>query len=756
MQGKEILPLLSAGIAVEECFTGPDHSLIGDLYQPEVAKITALGYQTEIIQDDLGAYYRIRNEAALKKMKSPGYKPLQPKSSANWPVPAGFSLGSMGGFYTWDEMTSRLDDMVQNYPSLITVKVPAAGDSSVEGRPLYYVKISDNPNQNENENRILYTGMHHAREPIGMQALIFYMYYLLEHYATDPLIQYLVDNTELYFIPVMNPDGYVYNQSMNPFGGGNWRKNRKDNGDGSFGVDLNRNYGYMWGFDDIGSSPDPYSEVFRGTGPFSEPETQVIRDFCNEKQFKIALNYHSFSNLLLFPWGYTSQELPADYAAFQAYAEVMTRQNNYVYGPGATTIYQTNGGSDDWMYGEQQSKPAVLSFTPEVGDGTAGFWPSPELIIPLCQDNMWQNLAAALLTVQFAEVKDASPLFIGTQSFLKYQIRNLGLQTGSFTVGVQPLGNAFQYTGPANIHTNPGYLQLLTDSIPYQLSPAYQPGQPIQYLLSISNGIWTFSDTITKYSGTPQVFFQDSCNNMAAWTGDWATTSSSYHSPDYSITDSPFGPYSSYADLSVTLSDPVDLSNAVMAVLRFYARWDLENGFDYVQVKASADNGFSWIPLHGLYTNPGSVNQAALQPLYDGVQTDWVQEQISLQAFIGQQLKIRFTLISDGGVETDGFYFDDVEIAGLFPAGISHQENGALLQFIPNPASDLVRLVFTNQHFIPGSLACYTAQGRLIQQYQVSDPGFSPDVSSWLPGIYYFKYFSSGGPTYTGKVAIIR
>ncbi len=756
MDGKEILPLLRAGIAVEDFFPGSGNSFIADLYQSEVEEIKSLGYQTEIILDDLGTFYRIRNEAVLEKMKHPDYKPLLEESPANWPVPAGFSLGSMGGFYTWDEMISRLDDMAQNYPSLITVKVPASGDSSVEGRPLYYVKISDNPTQNENESRILYTGMHHAREPIGMQALIFYMYYLLEHYATDPLIQYIVNNTELYFVPVLNPDGYVYNETMNPSGGGNWRKNRKDNGDGSFGVDLNRNYGHMWGLDDIGSSPDPYSEVFRGISPFSEPETQIIRDFCIEKQFRIALNYHSFSNLLLFPWGFSDQILPADYNVFQACAALMTSQNNYVYGPCATTIYQTNGGSDDWMYGEQQSKPAVLSFTPEVGDGSAGFWPSPELIIPLCQDNMWQNLSAALLTVQFAEVKDASPLFIGSQSYLKYQFRNLGMQTGNFTVSIQPLGNAFQFAGPANFHNNPGYLQVLTDSVPYQLSPAYQYGQPIQYLLSISNGIWTFSDTVTKYSGSPLVVFQDSCNNTAEWTGDWAATSLSYHTSPYAITDSPFGPYSGFADLSVTLANPVDLGNAVMAVLRFYARWDLENGFDYVQVKASTDNGISWIPLQGLYTNPGSVNQAALEPLYDGVQSDWVQEQISLQAFLGQQLKIRFTLVSDGGIEADGFYFDDVEIASLFPAGIGQLHEAHSLHFIPNPAKNTLRLIFDNQRLIPGGLAFYTAQGRLIHQYQVTGPGFELDVSSWQPGIYYCKSIRSGEPSYTGKLVIIR
>lgn len=83
-----------------------------------------------------------------------------------------------------------------------------------------------------------------------------------------------------------------------------WRKNRRDNLDGTFGIDLNRNYGYNWGFDDDGSSPFTGDETYRGTVPFSEPETQIMRDFVNSRSFRIALNYHTFGNLLIYPWGY--------------------------------------------------------------------------------------------------------------------------------------------------------------------------------------------------------------------------------------------------------------------------------------------------------------------------------------------------------------------------------------------------------------------------------------------------------------------
>jgi len=129
--------------------------------------------------------------------------------------------------------------------------------------------------------------------------------YLAQQYtAGDPEIVALLQENAVYMVPWVNPDGYVYNELTNPDGGGMWRKNRRDNGDGSFGVDLNRNYDYNWGYDDVGSSPVTSYSTYRGPSAFSEPETQAMRDFCNSRSFVIWLSYHSYSNLLLFPWSY--------------------------------------------------------------------------------------------------------------------------------------------------------------------------------------------------------------------------------------------------------------------------------------------------------------------------------------------------------------------------------------------------------------------------------------------------------------------
>ena len=158
---------------------------------------------------------------------------------------------------------------------------------------------------------------------------------------------------------------------------------------------MNRNYGYEWGFDDIGSSTNPNNDTYRGTEGFSEPETQAVRDFCNLHEFKITMNYHAFGNLLIYPWGYSDQ-VTDENDTFRALGEAMTQENNFLLGTGTETVgYTVNGDSDDWMYGETDTKPAIYSMTPEVGN--LGFWPPENLIDTYNKSCLLQNITAAHL-----------------------------------------------------------------------------------------------------------------------------------------------------------------------------------------------------------------------------------------------------------------------------------------------------------------------------------------------------------------------
>lgn len=327
-------------------------------YPKEVGDLEEKGWEVEIIHEDLVSFYRSQLDTTR----------------------------DMGGYHTYEETGHFLDSMHTEYPSITTDTIPIG--YTWENRSIRAFKISDNPEVDEDEPEILYTGLHHAREPMSIEVLLYYIDHLLSNYGTDPEVTDIVDNTEIWFVVILNPDGYEYNREIQPGGGGMWRKNRRDNGDGTFGVDPNRNYGYMWGYDDIGSSPNTSSDVYRGPAPFSEPENQTIRDFVIAHDFVVCINYHSVAELFLLPWGYEYYQ-PTDFLTDGIFGDSASLYTGYTAIPGFA-FYLTNGGSDDWHRGEQSLKTKVFAYTCELG--RYSFWPPPLLIGPICAENLEANL----------------------------------------------------------------------------------------------------------------------------------------------------------------------------------------------------------------------------------------------------------------------------------------------------------------------------------------------------------------------------
>jgi carboxypeptidase T len=749
-----ISTLLHDGISLEGVSRKGEH-LILDLSAKEMEMLANKSITYTVLIGDLSSYYS--NRAADDNVGKSG------ASFSDYEVPEGFELGSCGGFCTLDQMLAHLDTMAARFPNLITIRQPISPLETIEGRQVYFVKISDNPNINENEPQVLYTGMHHAREPIGMQHLLFYMYYLLENYASSEEIRNIVDNTEMFFVPVLNVDGYQYNITTDPNGGGMWRKNRRINDNGSFGVDLNRNYGFAWGYDNEGSSPYPGDETYRGTGPFSEPETQMMRDFCNNHDFKIALNYHSYSGLLLYTWDYIPDLCP-DNTIFSSYAKRMVGDNGYIYGPGCTTIYPSNGGSDDWMYAELTTKNKILSYTPEVGWESDGFWPTTSRIIPLCQENMYQSLLAAKFVGRYAELKDASPVITQSKSgYFFYNLQRMGLvDTADYTVSLLPISSNILSFGNPVTYEGISLLEKISDSAAYQLSPDIHPGDQIKYMLVLDNGLYQETDTVIKVYGQPLLVFIDSLNTAGNWTGSWALTNNSYHSGPNSITDSPSGDYGNSTISSCTLNYQIDLRHASAAILNYWARWDIEAGYDYVQVKVSANNGGYWQPMAGLYTKTGNSNQIAGLPLYDGIQDNWVKEEINLSQFVGQQIKLRFTLHSDISVVRDGFYFDDLTLTIVdLPTGITGQLDNNGIIFLGNPYPNPSNYETRINYSIPGNcgksmFVIYASDGQIVRQYIISKDSSTIELNAatFKPGVYYYRLETNLGNSGTHKLII--
>ncbi|MCF8451449.1 MAG: hypothetical protein K9G49_16375, partial [Taibaiella sp.] len=266
-----IYGLSSLGLAVDHGEHKKNTFFISDFSETEIAQARAAGFVVDIQIADVSKHYRDQNKKKEAKTTSAGCD-----VAPDVVTPAHFHLGTYAGFFTYTEMVQNLDSMRLLYPTLISPKQAVGSFLTIEGRPIYWVRISNNPTVDQpTKPQMLTTSAHHAREPGSVSSNIFYLWYLLENYATDPHIKKIIDNTELYFITCVNPDGYERNIVTDPAGGGLWRKNLRDNMDGTYGVDLNRNYGITWGFDDIGSSPVSSTQTYRGTAAFSEPETQA-------------------------------------------------------------------------------------------------------------------------------------------------------------------------------------------------------------------------------------------------------------------------------------------------------------------------------------------------------------------------------------------------------------------------------------------------------------------------------------------------
>lgn len=436
-------------------------------------------------------------EENLAKYNAEIDKKANKNAKLNVATPANFALGSYGGFFTFTEMQNILDQMRTLYPNLISAKTSIG--TSVEGRPIYMVKISDNPDADEAEPEMFWNAVHHAREPVSMSQLIFTMWHLLENYNSDKDIKTLLNSTEIYIVPCVNPDGYVYNQTTNPNGGGMWRKNRKNNGNGTYGVDINRNYGYKWGYDNTGSSPTTSSDTYRGTAAFSEPETQVIRNFCNAHAFTLSMDFHAYGNYCIYPYGYTSINPNPEISTFQQMGAFFTAENGFVHGNTIQTVaYTANGAGDDWKYGEQTTKPKIYSFTPEVGASTDGFWPASSRIIPLCNSTIEMNKKALKVATFFAKVTPAATTTLSTTSgAVSYSIQNFSVKPTTYKVSLSSTSSYVTSVGSPKTYTNPTLLQNQTDNITFTIDPLTPLGTQIQFDIVVDNGLSPQTETVT-------------------------------------------------------------------------------------------------------------------------------------------------------------------------------------------------------------------------------------------------------------------
>jgi carboxypeptidase T len=675
LKGSEDIELLNqSGIDLEGAISLKQMTAKIYVNESDLAKVNKLGLSYEILIDDWANYYK-----NLPTLTNPEMNQILEQSRIQYGV-TGFGYGSLGGFYSYSEVNAQLDSMHSRYPGLITQKQSIG--TTAGGLPIYMVMITNNSITSAKP-QASYMAMHHAREPMGMECLIYFMYYLLENYNSNPTVKYIVDNRELYFIPVCNPDGYEYNRLTNPSGGGMWRKNRKNNGDGTYGVDLNRNYGTYayWNSPNNGSSTLTSDETYRGTAPFSENEISAIKNYYGAHQFKNSISYHTYGNDMIFPYGALNKETP-DSIYFREYAGDITGYNGYSSGTDMQTVgYHTRGGSDDYIYDGDTvlNGGKIFAMTPEVG---TDFWPPQSEIMPDVQINLLPNLYWARFAGDYVTLKNANfdRLYFkpGDTVSMKPTFRNKGLLTAkNITFEAASLSNYCTILNASQVMDSIGSRSEKTSVAPmkFVISSAAPVEQKIAMTFTIKiNGATMNADTINITVGVPTFIFTDTTNLVTSlWTTagspvtspKWDMTTADYHSAPNCYTDSKAGNYIANANITMTSTNPINLAGFTNPKLSFWTRWDFESRWDCGVVQISTDNGSTWNALQGSLTKPGSGIGKQIPagiPIYDGTHSSWVQEISDLSAYTGKQIKIRFTLLSDGATQRDGWYIDDIAV----------------------------------------------------------------------------------------------
>jgi murein tripeptide amidase MpaA len=294
-------------LAIDHFITTSDGSIEAEISQTDLQLLKKTSYKYTLLIPDvtkrLDSFNRIYYNSIRTSGEGQRVAIQQPGSTINSIIttPINFEVKpTFAGYYTFAEMEAAIDLLVAQYP---TIASKESIGKTYGNRDLWVVKISDNVSVDESEPEAFFMGLQHAREAITGASMIFFMQYLCEQYSTNTKIKDLVDNREIFIMPCFNPDGWEYNfTSTSGNGGGSWRKNRSPNSDGTFGKDLNRNWGVDWGNCSSPILGDPNScgtsatsaDTYYGPSAFSELETQALRAFTKTRSFVTAFDQHAF------------------------------------------------------------------------------------------------------------------------------------------------------------------------------------------------------------------------------------------------------------------------------------------------------------------------------------------------------------------------------------------------------------------------------------------------------------------------------
>lgn len=736
----DIKRIEDAGLHMDHAENNGDH-LITWLSASEIEMLKKSGVAYQVTVDDWMTYYN-----ALPKMTDAEMQAAILNSTSDVAITHSI-YGSMGGYLTYQEVINKLDSMRIEYPGLISAKFSIG--NSFENRAMWTVRVSNSPDAPTGRPEVWFHSLIHAREPMSMEQNIYFLYWLLENYNIDPYATYILRYRELYFTPVFNPDGYEHNRSTNPNGGGMWRRNRKPC-TGNIGTDLNRNYGpySFWNWSGGGSSTSCGSDTYRGTLPFSEPETNNAQLFVNSRNFKGILSYHTYGNYFIRPFGYSG--LPTvDENIFQNFSADMVLQNQYTVGRSLQTVgYTVRGTTDDWYYNDS-GHAKIMAMTPEVGTGTDGFWPPQSRILPLAQSTVWSNTYFAMVGGGYTAPERTSLNKIsyspGESGSLKVHFKNKGLLAAQ-NVKIELASQSPYINISTTIFSFNSLASYYQDSVSLNfnvLSGApINNGLPILLRIKQNDTSIVHQQKIYVCIGNGTTTLADSAENGTGnWTfsGGWGTTTSQSFSPPTSFSESPTGSYGNTQTRTMTLVNPINVSAFPVTVLSYYVRHDIEP-LDNAYIQVSSNNGTNWTSVKYYY----------------GQQLSWKQEVLDITELANRspQLKIRYIIVTNASTTADGIYIDNIKIQnyqdvltgvgniGELPLRYSLEQN------YPNPFNPVTKIKYSLPKTSMVKLVVYDALGKVVstlvneeQAAGVFEQSF--DASNLATGVYFYKLESS-------------
>ena len=786
--------LASAGLDVIEAHPGRFAVILE--WPGDAARLARLGASSELIDADPGVTEARLAREDLARRPRPRGKTVVSAARADGiqrtEVLPPFGSGSFAGFWTLEEVKMKLDDLVaSDTHDIVADKIDTLG-YTLQGRPIWGLRIAKSIPGPDTRPVVFYNALTHAREPEGMQALLYFADDIVSKYGTDPAATYLLDNRVLYFVPVVNPDGYKINQdyyfSTGGVAFGYHRKNARDtNGNGlvdrgTDGIDLNRNYGYQWGLNNAGSSPTASDETYRGPAPFSEPETQVQRDVVAALSPRCGISFHTYGDLMIHPWGYTPQATP-DSLHYYEWDDEITLGNGYHSGQGIRVLYEVNGEFTDWCYGETGLKPKMYAWTPELGNPSDGFWPFASRILPTAQENLragyWvAALAGPVVRVERATLAEGA-LLRGGVAHLTLRARNKGLAA---TPGPELNATLVSLSAGAHVVQGSGGMPAI-DSFQSVDQPAARAfaiaaddtvtlGRRLQFQVSFTDAAGFFSrDTVEFYCGAPTVLLADDAEaGLGSWsTNTWATQTGDPYRLGTFFSDSP-ALYPSNSNRTLTTANAFNLTTGVHAYLDFMVRWEFEVDYDCGVVEANlSGNTWTLAPAHASVPAGASSPQSGLSggPVFEGAGKLWRPERADLSAFAGPTattVKLRFRTLSDQNANFDGFRVDSLRLVTFNPASqpapvaVGPSPSRSTLELAPpspNPARYGAQLAFTLPVASQVRLEVLDLQGRRVRSLADGRYGAARYELGWdlrdargyrtAPGLYLLRLTTESG-----------